>query len=439
MRGGAEEPPVPLYEMMVAQLRDDGFSQLAKTMSRVTTTPIDATIPRGRLLLLIQKGLAAERDEEQKGTSSLLGVLDGEKSLKGPTSAGYGLYGTSANTKTPDFSGMVTGESRGFPTYQSKVVIEHKNVVRCARFSPDGRMLATGSADTSIRLVEVDAVRQYVPPPSSRDGGKRDPPPIFRHYYDHTQVVNDLDFHPQSTILISGARDNSIKFFDFSKTSRKAYQVIQDTDNVRSVAFHPCGDYFLAGTEHPIAHLYDVNTFQCFLSSTIDDEHHGGAINQVRYSSTGALYATGSKDGAVRVWDGANAQCVRVIGGAHAGSEATSVAFTRDQRYVLSCGTDYVARLWEVSTGRQVKEYEGARRGSRVRRMQACFSADEGHVVSLDESTNTIVVWDALTAEVVASIPSGHSAAPKWLEVSPSSGEFATCGMDRAVRLWYEQ
>jgi cleavage stimulation factor subunit 1 len=62
------------------------------------------------------------------------------------------------------------------------------------------------------------------------------------------QPINDLDFHPQMSILISGAKDHTIKFFDFAKSAaRRAIRVIQDTHNVRSVAFHPCGDYLLAG------------------------------------------------------------------------------------------------------------------------------------------------------------------------------------------------
>ena len=53
---------------------------------------------------------------------------------------------------------------------------------------------------------------------------------------------------------------------------------------------------------------------------------------QVRYSSTGGMYVTASKDGAVRLWDGVSADCVRAIVGAHGTAEATSATFTKDQR-----------------------------------------------------------------------------------------------------------
>lgn len=120
---------------------------------------------------------------------------------------------------------------------------------------------------------------------------------------------------------------------------------------------------------------------------------------------------TASKDGSVRVWDGINSQCVRSIVGAHISAEATSATFTKDQRYmhcilangrvyfiqaesmidltlptllvtteqfsifmlklisyhkcdiiryVLSCGKDSTVKLWEVGTGRLVRQYLGA-------------------------------------------------------------------------------
>ena len=53
---------------------------------------------------------------------------------------------------------------------------------------------------------------------------------------------------------------------------------------------------------------------------------------QVRYSATGGMYVTASKDGVIRLWDGVNASCVRSIVGAHGTSEATSAIFTKDER-----------------------------------------------------------------------------------------------------------
>lgn len=108
--------------------------------------------------------------------------------------------------------------------------------------------------------------------------------------------------------------------------------------------------------------MYDVNTFQCYLSANVPEIGVNGAINQacsilipfqhfkyviyisrqiqflvfghqVRYSSTGSMYVTASKDGAIRLWDGVTANCVRSIAGAHGTVEATSANFTKDHRY----------------------------------------------------------------------------------------------------------
>lgn len=37
----------------------------------------------------------------------------------------------------------------------------------------------------------------------------------------------------------------------------------------------------ITGTDHPIAHLYDINTFQCYLSANVQENSINGAINQV--------------------------------------------------------------------------------------------------------------------------------------------------------------
>uniref|UniRef100_A0A0D9VZ53 Cleavage stimulation factor 50 kDa subunit n=1 Tax=Leersia perrieri TaxID=77586 RepID=A0A0D9VZ53_9ORYZ len=469
--------------LIVAHLRDQSLTQAASAVAAATMTPLappddSSSIPTNQLLRLVAKvppsalfslrrpssrlwghasgtkpslsllcwfaqGLAVEREEAGRGEGGGASVM-----FDSAAAVGFGGLLPPLGTNAVDFSVQdVKGPSKSFPKHESRHVSDHKqpylfsinmsnhrmaqtsrknlgayiwyhlqfalamNVVRCAKFSPDGKYFASGSGDTSIKFFEVAKIKQMMLG-DSKDGPVR---PVIRTFYDHTQPINDLDFHPESSILISAAKDNTIRFFDFSKSvARKAFRVIQvDTHNVRSVCFHPCGDYLLAGTDHPVAHLYDINTFTCYLSANSHDS--SAAINQARYSSTGSLYVTASKDGSLRIWDGISAECVRPIIGAHGSAEVTSAIFTKDERYVLSCGKDSCIKLWEVGSGRFVKQYVGA-----VHRQFRC----------------QVVVWDALTAENVARLPSGHTGAPRWIGHSPVEPAFVTCGNDRSVRFW---
>jgi cleavage stimulation factor subunit 1 len=80
----------------------------------------------------------------------------------------------------------------------------------------------------------------------------------------------------------------------------------------------------LAGTEHPILRLYDVNTFKCYCSNRTQEQHQG-PINQVRYAPEGNIYASCAKDGHIKLWDAVTNHLINTIPKAHGGFEVSEI------------------------------------------------------------------------------------------------------------------
>ncbi|KAI4330813.1 hypothetical protein MLD38_029062 [Melastoma candidum] len=176
------------------------------------------------------------------------------------------------------------------------------------------------------------------------------------------------------------------------------------------------------------------------------------------------MYVSAAKDGTITLWDGVSANCIRSIVAAHTAAEITSANFTKDQMYCRAkAWKDSAVKLWDVGTGRLVKQYSGSTNAATMSGMtpkpcsfylfipstyeekpiancgvQAVFNYTEEFVLSIDEPSNEIVIWDAQTTERVAKLPSTHNGAPNWIEHSPIEAAFV-CGNDRAVRYWRER
>lgn len=109
---------------------------------------------------------------------------------------------------------------RPFPDYTQLYYTQHKGPCRCAAFSADGKYAATGSHDTSLKVLDVAKMKNR-----SGDAGDK---PVIRTLYDHVATVNDLSFHPNGLVLASCSDDQSIKLFDLSKPGvKRAFRYLQ--------------------------------------------------------------------------------------------------------------------------------------------------------------------------------------------------------------------
>lgn len=326
-------------------------------------------------------------------------------------------------------------------SYETFYVAAHKAPCRAAAFDSTGSVIATGSADASIKILDVDRMLvknnyglDYAP--SSVDTSM-DNHPVIRTLYDHADEVTCLDFHPYESILVSGSRDYTIKFFEYAKpTTKKSFRSITEVDHIRCLNFHPTGDWLLVGTQHPVTRLYDVETGRCFVSTQPQDQHTK-AITCVRWAPNGKLFATASKDGSFKIWDGVTNRCINTFNGEHGGEEVCSVMFSKNSKYLLTSGKDSQVRLWNLATTRCLINYTGAGTfGRQEHRATSVFNHTEDYILYPDEKATSLCCWNSRNAERQRLLSLGHNAPVKCIVHSPTAPAFVSCSDDYRARFW---
>ncbi|KAJ2717839.1 hypothetical protein H4S00_004066 [Coemansia sp. D1744] len=405
-----------VIRLILCQLSAYGFANLSQAIAAHTKVPM-TTDSNSRLAELVQLGLQSEQ-QQPPPQSQVQNQQEG---------------GATESDTELDAGGIDLGRASRVaeaPQYHMWYKTKHKGTATTAAFSRDGEYIATGSADASLKLIEVDRVRR-----PSAGSARREDKPVIRTLYHHEAEITGVAFHPNGLVLASCAADRSIKLFDISAAYGKhAFQSFSDNYAFRSIAFHPSGDYLAASGDSPDVRLYSVRTGKAYLLGGGDSEM-SATVAQVAYAGSGALIASASSDGAVRLWDGVAGTCVRTIQ-AHEGRAATGVTFSRSGKYVLSTGLDSCVRLWDVGSGRLVQTYAGAHLDAP--NAQAVFSHDESLVMVPDARANAVACWDAQSSALLTRVAE-HSQPITWIAASPATPAFMTCSTDECVRFWGAQ
>lgn len=409
-----------LYKLIISQLLYDNYEELALKLKDMWDPESSALAPSDRLNHLTMLGLNHEHEIERP-----LNIVE--------HTLGSGLdleYETEPQTSAPEPA-----------MYETAYVTSHKDKCHSGAFSPDGNLVATGSVDASIKILDVDRMLAKSDPdavevhPDAIMGH-----PVIRTLYDHLDEITCLEFHPKEQILLSGSKDTNIKLFDFSKASaKKAFKTYTDAVPITSMSVHPTGDYLLAGSENAAVRVIDLATCCCFVSSRPSD-HHTKPVTSVKYSSDARMFASSSKDGDVKVWDGVSGRCVQTISRCHDGSEVCSVSFSRNGKYLLTSAMDSVVRLWELSTGRCLIAYTGAGTiATQTASTNSMFNHTEDFVLFPDEATTSLCSWESRTGQRKNLLSLGHNGPIRFMVHSSCTPAFITCSDDFRARFWYRR
>ncbi|MFV8756549.1 WD40 repeat domain-containing serine/threonine protein kinase [Nannocystaceae bacterium ST9] len=156
---------------------------------------------------------------------------------------------------------------------------------------------------------------------------------------------------------------------------------------------------------------------------------HTDYLTQAVYSPDGALLATASLDGGVRLWDRARAQLLAVLD--DEGGDVFHLAFSPEGRRLATASADGGVRLWDVESGRRIATFEG----QDARAFVVAFSPDGTRLAAGGEE-HSVRVWSVETRELLFTLAADEVGKIHDLAYTPDGTRLVTAGADAKARVW---
>jgi len=227
-------------------------------------------------------------------SKALVAFLDNGRALIGGGATAAGIWQvaprwTLARTIGGELTPPASDDEPGVPPIDG---------VTALAFSPDGKILATGSGRASrsgeIKLwnaADGALVREFAAP--------------------HSDAVTALEFSRDGQFLASGATDRFVKV-------------------------------------HSVADGKHIKSF----------EGHTGHVLGVAWQANGRRLSSAGADNAIKVWDVVTGEQQRTIAGLK--KEVTAVKFIAPGEEVIACSGDPTVRIYNAASGGTVREFPGA-------------------------------------------------------------------------------
>ncbi|KAJ3579376.1 hypothetical protein NPX13_g1192 [Xylaria arbuscula] len=264
----------------------------------------------------------------------------------------------------------------------------HTDHVSSIAYSSDGKVLASGSRDKTVRLWNpvTGALQQLIRAQDS---------------------VNAIAFSADNKILVLGLSDSTIRLWDLEAV--ECQQTLKGhTRKVTSIAIS-CGGRLLASASYDsTVRLWDMETAVCQRAM----EGHTEVVNSVAFSYNGRLVASASSDKTIRLWD------------------VSTVTFSPNGRIIASGSEDRDISIWDAATGTRMNTLR------EDRWIIAVVFSPNSETLASATTGDDIGLWDISTTTPKKTSLRGHRRYVEALQFSPDGKTLVSASSDSTIMLW---
>ncbi|KAI8872690.1 WD40 repeat-like protein [Ramicandelaber brevisporus] len=275
--------------------------------------------------------------------------------------------------------------------------------VRAVCFSPDSKLLATGSEDRLVRIIEVATGN------------------VLRVMQGHTSDIYALDFSTDGRLLLSGSGDCTAMVWDVNSGTRLHVLHVQSSPQdeqdcgVPSVAFSRDGYLVAAASLDKIIRLWNLSIQHNPVIERIAG--HNDSVYSIAFAHHGNTLVSGSLDKTIKLWD--------------------LTALLRNQ-YDPSNGNNAMRQQGSMHPATiGGASLLGTLLGHKDFVLSVEFTFDDKYIIS-GSKDRTVQIWDSSTHEALALL-SGHKDSVIGIGLNPAQPMFATASGDCKMKIWTYQ
>ncbi len=310
---------------------------------------------------------------------------------------------------------------RGWPFRDAsdvgRVLRDHRAAALALAFSPDGALLASGSADHTIKLWDVRTER------------------LLLTLRAHDEAVTALSFFPEQDLIASVGLDGKVILWNLIRDQPRSGELAAEPTVLLGsgeplyalTTSKDCVHLAVAGSSGTIS-VWNVGNKA--VETTF--QGHDGPILVLAYSANPGVMASAGKDGTVRFWDMKSRPAAPHT---HAFACAMrAVAFSSDGLMAVAGGDSGDAPMWDMVDWKIRNSLTGNPR-SIISMALSPELAAERRTIATACGDEKVHLWDATTGRRFYALV-GHASPVSAVAFSPDKKVLASCDQDGSIILW---